>query len=125
MSAILCASAAALFHGDAVVGKVDDAQAGGGGSFQNAGTGALDIAAGADADDEIGAADAGRGHFHFGGGGVVIGGVETAAGGEEANGPGYDFDPARIGLAEARFRFEIFRWHGVIRVGTSADYNRS
>src|ERR1035438_9455428 len=50
----------ALFHGDAVVGKVDDAQAGGGGSFQNAGTGALDIAAGADADDEIGAAPAAR-----------------------------------------------------------------
>ena len=90
----------ALLHRPAGLRQMHDAQARYLRRFQNHGTGALDIASRAHADDEVPASHTGYRHFHFGGPGEAIRRDDTSAAERETDEPGDDFGPSRVRLTQ-------------------------
>src|SRR5258708_23973061 len=79
---------------------MDDTQTGHLGCLQDNGTGALDVAAGAYADDEFPTPYTGHRHFHFRGPRVAVRRDSTAAAQGQTYRPGDDLDPPWVRFAQ-------------------------
>ncbi len=88
-----------LAHEAAVIGQVHNAQPGNLRRLENGGADALDVAAGAHGNDEIGLARARHRHLHVGGAGVAPGAVQAAAADGQRQRPYGDLEAVRMGAA--------------------------
>ena len=101
----------ALLDGAAGIGQAHDPQSRHLRRFQDHGTGTLDVAAGAHADDELPATHAGHGYFDFRGPGVSVRRDNAAAAQRQTHHPGDDLHSARVRFAQPLAGSLILRCH--------------